>query len=400
MLHKSPSLLLASGLLILCQGAAMATTENILLVNLDDVGLLDGLEQYAPNLSALESEALYFERCYSQPSCSPSRACVLTGLYGLRNGIGVALDDSTPYDKYLDPGTRTLAKLLPDHESAFLGKWHLGLINEHGPINYGFQTGLWNHGNAEDYWNSTFLISNTSPYYTVEAPTSGYHTDIVTTAALGAIRELREPWFVYVNFNDVHKPDDPIPDAPGAPSEPQYAKLWYLDKCVQMLLDLVPKENTHVFIFGDNGWRTGYETKGSLYETSIRVPLWWMNPAGYHGRTQQLVMLTDLYATIQALQGSASYRDGDSIPMGVGIRKFCYADKFGTRPNGSVHDRACALDGRWKLHHDMLAGEKEFYDLEADPREKNNLLLGEMTIEQFEAYEEISSYLEQARGSG
>lgn len=400
MLRKFALLLVVSGSPL---PALMATTDNILLVNLDDVGLLDGLEEYAPNLAALENEGVYFSRCYSQPSCSPSRACVLTGLYGIRNGIGVALDDEQPFEKYLDPGLRTLSAALSDHHSVYLGKWHLGLINPHGPLNYGFDTAFWNHGNTEDFWASQFWVSNANPVFTVEAFANGYHTDVITNAAHASFQNTPHPYFVSLNFNDVHTPDDQIPETPGAPKDPALAKLWYLDLSVRRVLDRVDRKNTHVFVFGDNGWRQGFEqksTKGSLYETSIRVPLWWLNPTGNTGRNDQLTMLTDLYATIIEVAGGAGPKtESDSFPLGSAQRTHCYADKFGTRPNGSVHDKACVVDERWKLHEDFLSEEIEFYDLLGDPGEDNDLTEGEMTEEQLLAFLRMDDYLVGARGT-
>ncbi len=83
----------------------------------------------APALNGLAAESCVFERAYvSQPVCSPARATMMTGLWPHAAGVpacNVPLAADIP----------TIADYLaPTHDTAFMGKWHLGdeIFPQHG----------------------------------------------------------------------------------------------------------------------------------------------------------------------------------------------------------------------------------------------------------------------------
>lgn len=69
-------------------------TPNILLIISDDQGL-DASAQYGlsldvpstPTMDALASNGLVFENVWATPACATTRATLLSGLYGINNGI-------------------------------------------------------------------------------------------------------------------------------------------------------------------------------------------------------------------------------------------------------------------------------------------------------------------------
>ncbi|NQZ06942.1 MAG: sulfatase-like hydrolase/transferase [Algicola sp.] len=80
-----------------------ARSENILLVIADDLGL-DYFEQMCPQLyasstsetisptiSELCKRAVFFSNAWAYTVCSPTRASMLTGRYGFRNGLAILL---------------------------------------------------------------------------------------------------------------------------------------------------------------------------------------------------------------------------------------------------------------------------------------------------------------------
>jgi arylsulfatase len=83
----------------------------------------------APNLARLAGESFDFRHAYcTQPLCTPSRGCLLTGLWPHHHG---ALGNVQP----LRPDARTLAEFLPPgYATAYFGKWHLGneIFAQHG----------------------------------------------------------------------------------------------------------------------------------------------------------------------------------------------------------------------------------------------------------------------------
>lgn len=83
----------------------------------------------APHLARLAAESFDFRRAYcTQPLCTPSRGCMLTGLWPHHHG---ALGNVRP----LRPDVRTLPEILPPgYSTAYFGKWHLGneIFPQHG----------------------------------------------------------------------------------------------------------------------------------------------------------------------------------------------------------------------------------------------------------------------------
>lgn len=169
-LHCSNSLLVAIACIAGLAAAAHAAPErppNIILFLVDDMGWTDGgvfgSDYYeTPNIDAFAREGMRFTNAYAHPLCSPSRASILTGQEESRHGILSAhghlepepwgpqvYQPATPRDeylltksrRYLDPEATTLAEafLGAGYRTAHLGKWHLGLTQEHWPEKHGFE---------------------------------------------------------------------------------------------------------------------------------------------------------------------------------------------------------------------------------------------------------------------
>src|SRR4051794_25685306 len=114
-----------------------AEQKNILLIIADDYGV-DSSSLYntnasaslppTPNVISLAQSGVLFRNAYANPVCSPTRACLITGRYGFRTGIGNVIAGA---------GSPTLAGTeftLPEafaanpslgYQLAQFGKWHL-----------------------------------------------------------------------------------------------------------------------------------------------------------------------------------------------------------------------------------------------------------------------------------
>jgi arylsulfatase len=125
---------------------------NILIIVVDDLGYTDlgvyGGEIGTPNLDVLARSGVLFTRFYSAPTCSPTRAMLLTGTDHHLAGLGTMAGDHTPnqrdqpgYEGYLNFRVVTVAELLRDagYHTYMTGKWHLGLEEKTGPANRGFE---------------------------------------------------------------------------------------------------------------------------------------------------------------------------------------------------------------------------------------------------------------------
>ncbi len=119
---------------------------NILYVLIDDVSFgqmgnralnyVTGVD--TKNINDFAAEGLSLMRMYTEPSCTPTRAAMLTGRHPVRMGHGevkVALvGEGLPADEV------TIAEILSDegYNTVHIGKWHQGDIESAFPHNQGF----------------------------------------------------------------------------------------------------------------------------------------------------------------------------------------------------------------------------------------------------------------------
>jgi arylsulfatase A-like enzyme len=107
-----------------------------------------------PNIDRMAREGILFTRFYTEPSCTPSRAAVLTGRHPVRNGMGKV---GWPLEfGGLSGEEVTSANVLSDagYATAFYSKWHLGDIEESYPYNQGFDEAFFDpYNQPSQMWN-------------------------------------------------------------------------------------------------------------------------------------------------------------------------------------------------------------------------------------------------------
>lgn len=132
--------------------AALAR-PNILIIVADDLGYSDlgvygGEDIATPNLDALAGEGVMFTGFYTAPTCSPTRAMLMSGTDNHIAGLGNMFEELAPnqqgrpgYEGYLNERVAWMAELLGDagYHTFMTGKWHLGLSPETSPAARGFQ---------------------------------------------------------------------------------------------------------------------------------------------------------------------------------------------------------------------------------------------------------------------
>ena len=120
------------------------TQPNILLILADDHGWND-LGCYGnpvvqtPNLDRMAADGVRFQRCFTTaPLCSPGRGAVMTGLYPHVSGVKQLVQGSEADQLSLSPSIWTLGQGLLDigYETAASSKWHLSTA---GATAHGFE---------------------------------------------------------------------------------------------------------------------------------------------------------------------------------------------------------------------------------------------------------------------
>lgn len=293
---------------------------NIVLILADDLGYGDlgcygGTVIKTPWLDTLAQGGVRFTDFYvAAPTCTPSRAALLTGRYPHRTGITFpypAGKDTLPRKAirsigksfgilgFLDlHGAYTLAPGLPPSEvtlaealqiagytSACIGKWHLGdfLVHpQYHPMEHGFDY-FYGINGANDDW-PVGLWRNREELRSDIGLDQGPHTMKFTEEAIGFIERSKEqPFFLYLGHKDPHQPNIPSPEFEGKSAAGPYGDtVEELDASVGQIMACLKRndllDNTLVLFTSDNGpWYNGNPgtlrgRKGQSFEGGYRVP--------------------------------------------------------------------------------------------------------------------------------
>jgi arylsulfatase A-like enzyme len=322
--------------------AAQSNTPNVIFIMTDDVGYGDlgsygGPDIRTPVLDRLARDGVRFTDFYSNgPTCSPTRAGLMTGRYQQRYNVEVPLPSSleTAAGQGLNAEGHSLPFLLKTagYSTGLVGKWHLGYRQNQVPEAHGFDyffgfkagfTDYYEHINGEggpDLWENGELIEE-----------EGYMTDMITERSIRFIREHADaPFFLSIQYNAAHWPYQ-VPDKPTAairnaahlqPNEDNtstreeyVAMLERADQGMGEIMDALEQagidDETLVIFTNDNGgeWLSRntplFNRKWTVWEGGIRVPaiMRWPGVIPANQVSPQVGITMDFTATILALAG-------------------------------------------------------------------------------------------------
>jgi len=133
---------------------------NIIYILIDDVGfgefgypLLNNVRGYkTPNINKFATQGMAFSRMYSEPSCTPTRAAFLTGRLPVRSHM-LEPKIVPPEATGLNGDEVTIAEVLSQagYNTAHIGKWHQGDIEQAYPHNQGFDEASWTMHNQATF---------------------------------------------------------------------------------------------------------------------------------------------------------------------------------------------------------------------------------------------------------
>lgn len=201
---------------------------NFLVVVVDDLGYSDlgsfgGGEVDTSAIDRLALDGVRLSSFYSTPTCSPTRAALLSGtdphIAGLGNMAELLADNQRGkpgHEGYLNQRVVSIASLLQDagYFTAMTGKWHLGLEEEHSPAAQGFNRSFaLLHGGAGHFDDTGLLAMAPKALFRedgklAEWPNGRYSSDFYTEKLIEYLSEndASQPFFAYLAFTAVHWP--------------------------------------------------------------------------------------------------------------------------------------------------------------------------------------------------
>ncbi|MFC1607918.1 arylsulfatase [Candidatus Latescibacterota bacterium] len=385
---------------------------NVIIVMTDDqgygeLGCHGNTVIRTPNIDRFHDESVRFSRFFVSPTCSPTRAGLLTGRHEFRCGIShTILGRSLIRDDEV-----TIADILSNagYRTGLFGKWHLGDNAPCRPMDKGFQEYLYHGGGGisqtPDFWGNTYFSPTLNHNGTWEKR-EGYCTDIFFDEALDWIAKNRtNPFFALITPNTPHYPlqvaesySKPYEDAGLAHEAANfYGMITNIDdnmgKLTDRLRELELDENTLVIFMTDNGsseacnrnlYNAGMRgCKGSPHEGGVRVPCFFRWPGTLEGGRDITTNAAhiDLLPTLAALCG-VELPEGRDID---GLNLQGLLNKSGKQ----LPDRLLITHlGRWpaevqpqkyancsvRSQRFRFVNNAELYDMDTDPGETDNVI--------------------------
>jgi arylsulfatase A-like enzyme len=378
----SARLSLAASLALASCGARAAPTAppgapNVLILTIDTLradrlGLYGYARPTSPELDRFAASAVVFENAQaSAPWTLPSLASLLTGEdpgTHLCREFGSVLDES-----FVTLPERLLAA---GYDTAGVTS-HVFTTTRHG-----LQQG--------------FVHTDDSFAYPEVEPARNISSQVISDKGIRFLEQKRAasdgtPWLLWLHYFDPHEEYMPHPEladlfppeagaAPGV-SELYDAEVRYTDQHVGRVLAKLTEagfdDNTLVLVLADHGEelleRGGLGHGHSLHQELLRVPFLLRAPGIAPRRVSTTVRQIDVPATVLELAGlppeSGVGRSLVPLMRGEALEE---AGAVSELARGPRQLDALRL-GAWKLIQERKGGGFELYDVNADPREQEDL---------------------------
>lgn len=364
------------GLLLVTWGASAADVRppHIIFAMVDDVGSSDF--SYAskdiggaamiptPNLDELSAAGIRFSAHYAHPTCTPSRAALMTGRYASNVGLALAMFPGSVVglpDEY-----PTLPEMLKKegYDTHMVGKWHLGHSKwRQTPVGRGFDTHvgcfMWDIDSyTKQMWLEPWRPSMSVDWIRANKNGSFVHflekrhaTEAIADETIKRIQsqDPDSPLFLYVAFTAAHSPLQPMPQhlakckhIPHSTRREFCGMVVGLDEAIASITAAAKThlgESTVIVVSSDNGGSTWFGGgnaplrggKHVPFEGGVLVPTFAMDlsSAGSYfgpgvGRYYRgLAHTSDWFPTLLGLAKGSSDMKGlklDGINLGPALR--------------------------------------------------------------------------------
>ena len=371
-----------------------------------DLGFTGNPVVKTPHIDRLAAESSQLKDYHVAPTCSPTRAALLTGHWTNRTGVWHTVNGRS----MLRENEITVGQLLKAHGYAtgMFGKWHLGDNYPYRPQDRGF-TEVYYHGGGgvgqtPDLWDNSYFDGSYFHNGRIVAA-KGFCTDVFFAEAHRFIREqaaAKKSFFAYIALNAPHSPfHAPQKYLDLYPQQsPELASFFGMITNIDdnvgttraLLRELGIADNTLFIFTTDNGTATGENIfnagmrgkKGSEYEGGHRVPLlahWpaagWMKPHV----SDTLSHAVDIVPTLLDVTGAPT-------PAGLKFDGRSIRPLLDPAANTAAwpHERMIVTDSqrvrdplKWKQTAVMsgpwrLINGTELYDIKADPGQQRNVI--------------------------
>jgi arylsulfatase len=398
-----------------------------------DLACLGNPDIETPFLDELWATSTRLTDFHVSPTCSPTRAALMTGLHEFKVGVTHTIGPRFNILK----SEKTIAQELQDtgYATGLFNKWHNGEGKDFHPAARGFQhVALLTSEHGKHYFDPEFSINGK------KVQEKGYLSDITFDLAMQWIEQQTKEGKPFLAWIADKNPHDPYV-APDAEAEVylkqgfskevahRYAMIHILDKNVGRLMEKLKalgiEEKTLIVFTTDNG-QGGYPTaqtkngspwkppmgglrggnlnfdaplganlkpnpnftggKLSPYEGGTRVPcfLRWKGHLPEGVDATALTAHFDMYPTFCDLAGIPADKqkptDGMSLlPILSGANEQKFQDRMlfvhsgrwpmGVSPDGYQYRNSAVRTARFRL-----VNNEELYDITSDPSEKRNVI--------------------------
>jgi arylsulfatase A len=317
-------------------GEKPARKPNIVLLLADDLGWMDtacyGSRFFeTPNIDSLAAEGMRFTQAYvDSPSCTPSRAAILTGKHPARLHLTHVMGNKSPRyyegDLLIEPEIYNTLDACPDEDQVTIARYlkengyRTGKFGKEGATRavrdtFGFE--IMDHDFGSVIKAKHYKDRETGEFWSYDeyiaqgtTKEGEFYPDSTTDKALEFIEENKdEPFFLYRPFYQVHEPImtrnhwvteyyKQKTDPTGLQGNPTYAAMIAsmdhdIGRIIKKIRELNLENDTVIIFSSDNGPRIEiikffekqyrvhsrltavaplYGGKASIYEGGIRMP--------------------------------------------------------------------------------------------------------------------------------
>lgn len=386
---------------------------NVILIGIDTLradhlGCYGYARPTTPNIDKFASEALLFENCFSHsPVTSPSFMSIFTSRYPIYHGILANTGRMASGRTFIaDENVPTMAELLKDNG------YRTGAFTGGGPMapRLGFDRGFEYYGVPNNRWtpppkiprdeifywfneykkDNFFLFLHTyavhNPWFAPQKYWNRFDNGYAGKLRLESIfnedggiqkmkRKKKSPYLNYIAMAD-----------PASSAEMEYMKgnydaaIQYVDDFFGDLIDHLGSldllDNTLIIFTADHGEEFGEHGRvghKQLYNELLHVPLIIRVPGVSGGRFSSLVRSVDIFPTIFSVSGINFKHPIHGVPL-FPVR----GSNILPAISDTEHYGHAYFDGKYKYIYPRYRKFRhrvdELYDIESDPRERENIL--------------------------